>query len=84
MHRLVHLTRKEKFILWCIAQGKDTRSIAAECCLSEKTIENHRCNIKKKLGLSDERFALVTYALAVKSIVEKLHSYQYSATKNEG
>lgn len=84
MHRLAYLTRKEKSILYSIAQGKDTRTIAAESFLSEKTIENHRCNMKKKLGLGDERFALITYALAVISMLEKLQNLSDSATKNKG
>ena len=45
------LTKMENRILSLIAQQKKSREIADLLYLSEKTIRNHRYNIKKKLDL---------------------------------
>ncbi|HSY18928.1 MAG TPA: response regulator transcription factor [Candidatus Acidoferrales bacterium] len=47
------LTDRELQILQLLGQGVSTREIAADLCLSFKTIETHRENIKRKLGLKD-------------------------------
>lgn len=51
--RLKPLTKREKEILKCIAQGKNTRQIAAEKFISFHTVETHRKNILKKLHLKN-------------------------------
>ena len=55
------LTDRELQILQFLGQGITTKKIAADLCLSFKTVETHRENIKRKLGLRDAA-ALVHYA----------------------
>jgi DNA-binding NarL/FixJ family response regulator len=47
-----HLTDRELHVLQSLGTGSSTRQIAAELKLSIKTIETHRENIKRKLGLN--------------------------------
>jgi ATP/maltotriose-dependent transcriptional regulator MalT len=46
----VVLTHREKEVEAMVAQGMSNRQIAQELFLSERTIENHIANIKRKLG----------------------------------
>lgn len=55
------LTDREREILSLIAEGVTHREIAARLCLSPKTVENHRSNIMRKLGVHN-RVALVRTA----------------------
>lgn len=59
---LSSLTLSEKKILKYVALGKSTKEIAAELVLSYRTIENHRNNICKKMGLTGGN-ALLKFAL---------------------
>ena len=45
------LSDRELEVFRLIGQGRGTRDIAELLCLSVKTIESHRANIKDKLGL---------------------------------
>jgi DNA-binding NarL/FixJ family response regulator len=45
------LTSREREILQLIAEGKDSKQIAFELCLSPKTVESHRRNIMEKLNI---------------------------------
>ncbi|QOJ27487.1 MAG: response regulator transcription factor [Ignavibacteriales bacterium] len=56
------LTLSERKILKYVAMGKSTKEIAAELVLSYRTIENHRNNICKKMGLTGGN-ALLKFAL---------------------
>jgi DNA-binding NarL/FixJ family response regulator len=47
------LTPRERIILQHVAKGATSKEVAAALGLSEKTVHNHRHNIKKKLGISD-------------------------------
>lgn len=58
------LTHIELKILELIAQQKTSREIANMLFLSEKTIRNHRYNIKKKMNLSNENNSLLKWAIA--------------------
>ncbi len=49
---LEQLTDRELHVLQLLGAGLSTREIAAEVHLSFKTVETHRENIKRKLGLS--------------------------------
>lgn len=60
---LEKLTFTEKKILELIAAQHSTKSIAQLMYISEKTVENHRCNIVKKLNLPAERNALLFWAV---------------------
>src|SRR5262249_53751804 len=55
------LTDRELHVLHLLGAGLSTREIAGELKLSFKTIETHRENIKRKLGLQSAT-ALVHYA----------------------
>lgn len=56
------LTPREREVLQCIATGKSNKHIARDMSLSVRTIETHRLNIKRKLGIEGQadliRFAL--------------------------
>ncbi len=56
------LTPREREVLHCIATGKSNKHIAREMSLSVRTVETHRLNIKRKLGIEGQadliRFAL--------------------------
>lgn len=56
------LTKTEREILKMIGKGKSSKEIAEELFNSQKTIENHRSNICKKLGITGNS-ALLKYAL---------------------
>lgn len=56
------LTDREFEVFQLLGQGKATRDIARQLHLSVKTVEVHRANIKKKLGLASA-MALVRYAV---------------------
>ncbi|MCU0608671.1 MAG: response regulator transcription factor [Chitinispirillaceae bacterium] len=56
------LSDRELEVFKLIGDGFATRQIAEKLCLSSKTVETHRANIKDKLKISDAP-ALTTYAV---------------------
>ncbi|MCZ4351460.1 response regulator transcription factor [Roseovarius aestuarii] len=56
------LTNREQTILLQLAQGKSNREVAASLDISVRTVETHRKNIKRKLGISSTA-GLTRYAL---------------------
>jgi DNA-binding NarL/FixJ family response regulator len=56
------LTPREREVLQCIATGKSNKHIARELDLSVRTVETHRLNIKRKLGI-DGQADLIRFAL---------------------
>lgn len=56
------LTRREREILNLVAKGRTTLQIAEELGISKYTIDTHRKNIHKKLGIKSNT-GLVNYAL---------------------
>ncbi len=56
------LSAREVEVLTLVAQGRKSREIADQLCISEKTVEKHRSNLMRKL---DRRTvsALTTYAI---------------------
>jgi len=58
----IPLTRREKEILQLIVKGRTTLEIADELKLSKFTIDTHRKNIHKKLGIKSNA-GLVNYAI---------------------
>ncbi len=56
------LTPREEEIVKLVAEANTTRQIAELLHLSEKTVENHRANAMRKLGMRD-RVELVRYAI---------------------
>lgn len=58
-----NFTATESKILQLIAQQKKSKEIAKILFVSEKTIRNHRYNIKKKLDLPKENNSLLKWAI---------------------
>lgn len=56
------LTPREQEVVKLVAEAHTNRGIAELLGLSEKTVENHRANAMKKLGMRD-RVELVRYAI---------------------
>lgn len=56
------LSKREREIVKLIAEGSTNRDIAEMLCLSIKTVQAHRANFMRKLGLHD-RTELVKYAI---------------------
>jgi DNA-binding NarL/FixJ family response regulator len=57
------LTEREREVMRLIASGFRTREIAEQLSLSHKTIEKHRSNLMRKLGLRSAT-AVAAYAIA--------------------
>ena len=57
------LTDREREVMQCVASGLRTREIAVRLSLSEKTVEKHRSNLMRKLGLRSAA-AVAAYAIA--------------------
>jgi PAS domain S-box-containing protein len=64
-HKNVNLTPLEIQIADLIKQGKSTKEIAEIFSLSIRTIEFHRQNLRKKLGLKHKKSNLRTYLLSI-------------------
>ncbi len=56
------LTNREHEVLQLIAEGRKNREIAELLCISPRTVENHRANMMKKLGVKNS-FELLRCAL---------------------
>jgi two-component system NarL family response regulator len=56
------LTSREQTVLLELAQGKSNKEVAAGLNISVRTVETHRNNIKRKLGISSTA-GLTRYAL---------------------
>jgi DNA-binding NarL/FixJ family response regulator len=63
----VRLTRREQEIINYLAQGYKSAEIAEKVFLSIRTVETHRSNIMKKLGIKTAsalvRYAVINYGL---------------------
>jgi DNA-binding NarL/FixJ family response regulator len=62
------LTTREAEVLQLIAEGRANKQIAAELCISIKTVEKHRQQVMTKLGIHDVA-GLTRHAIA-KGIIE--------------
>jgi two-component system NarL family response regulator len=56
------LTAREQAILLALAQGKSNKAVAADFDISVRTVETHRKNIKRKLGIGSTA-GLTRYAM---------------------
>jgi DNA-binding NarL/FixJ family response regulator len=65
---MVSLTTREAEVLQLVAEGKPNKQIAAELCISIKTVEKHRQQLMNKLNIHDVA-GLTRYAMS-KRIVE--------------
>jgi DNA-binding NarL/FixJ family response regulator len=61
---LEKLTRRQIEVLKLVAEGLRTREIAKQLKLSVKTVESHRGELMKRLGVRDV-VSLVHYAMRV-------------------
>jgi DNA-binding NarL/FixJ family response regulator len=65
--KLLLLSASERKILSLIAEEKSSKQIADLLFISEKTVENHRSNIIRKLNLSNAKNALLIWAIENRS-----------------
>jgi two-component system nitrate/nitrite response regulator NarL len=70
--KLLLLTPSERKIISLIAQSKKSKEIADMLYVSEKTIENHRSNIVKKMGLSGDKNSLIHWVLENKDSLNSI------------
>lgn len=56
------LSPREREILQLVAEGRSNKEISEILCLSVKTIESHKENIKRKLGIQDHA-GMIKYAI---------------------
>ena len=56
------LTEREREVLQLIAEGNTTPQMAEKLGLSPRTVENHRANLRDKLGLTSQA-GLIRYAI---------------------
>lgn len=69
---ILNLTSTETNILVLIAEHKTSKEIAALLFISEKTVENHRYNISKKLALESTKNNLLVFALEHRCMLDNL------------
>ncbi|WP_422107571.1 response regulator [Winogradskyella sp.] len=72
LRQFSQLTGSEITILKRIAQNKSSKTIAEELGVSIRTIDSHRTNIIKKIGLSKETNTLTNWALLNKKAISEL------------
>jgi DNA-binding NarL/FixJ family response regulator len=58
------LTPREQEVLGLLAEGKTSAQVAERLCISQKTTDNHRTSIMRKLGLQNT-VELVRYAAKI-------------------
>ncbi len=62
--RYDQLSEREQQVFRMVIEGNATKRIADLLCLSPKTVEKHRSNISKKLGISDP-LAMMKFAIKI-------------------
>jgi Response regulator containing a CheY-like receiver domain and an HTH DNA-binding domain len=69
VRKSIELTSRESEVLQLIAEGFSNKQIAAELCISIKTVEKHRQQVMNKLNIHDVA-GLTRYALS-KGLVDR-------------
>lgn len=64
------LTQREREVLQLIAEGRTTKEIADELCISIKTVETHKSHLKEKLTIPHTA-GLIQYAIRKGLIVKE-------------
>lgn len=59
-----NLTRREILVASLIREGKGSKEIAGHMNLSLRTVDNHRYNIRKKLGINNEKNSLTSVLMS--------------------
>jgi len=72
LEKMTSLTKAERKVFNKISEGLTTPQIAQKLFLSQKTIENHRVNISRKLNLSGPN-SLISFALRVRALSSNNH-----------
>jgi len=57
----INLTRREIEVAGFVKEGKETKDIAEAMNLSKRTVDVHRDNIRKKLGIKNKKINLRTH-----------------------
>lgn len=70
--RAARLTPRERQILKLLAEGKSAKEVANVLDLSVRTVESHRFNLMRKIGVHN-KVELLTYALREKIIKIPMH-----------
>lgn len=65
------LSEREQQVFRLMVEGNSTKQIADILCVSPKTVEKHRANLMKKLGVND-LVAMVKYAIKI-NIIDPEH-----------
>jgi two-component system, NarL family, response regulator NreC len=71
VHRYDLLSEREQQVFRLIVEGNSTKEIADILCVSPKTVEKHRSNFMKKLGVND-LVGMVKYAIKI-NIIDPEH-----------
>jgi DNA-binding NarL/FixJ family response regulator len=66
--RYPHMTAKETQVATLVRDGKSNKDIAELMNLAVNTVEIHRHNLRKKLGLHNKKINLRSYLLSLSSI----------------
>jgi two-component system response regulator NreC len=65
------LSEREQQVFRLMVEGNPTKKIADILCVSSKTVDKHRSNLMKKLGI-DDLISLVKYAIRI-NIIDPEH-----------
>jgi two-component system response regulator NreC len=71
VHRYDLLSEREQQVFRLVVEGNSTKEIADILCVSPKTVEKHRSNFMKKLGVND-LVGMVKYAIKI-NIIDPEH-----------
>lgn len=62
MDLISHLTEREKDVFFLVIEGLSNRAIAKTLGITAKTVDTHKCRVKRKLGF-DNAVQLARFAI---------------------